>query len=168
MCVGITGIVDADISTVGKGWTIKPPSEALAEILPTLRTQCDILLVLASASNDTVTALAERFPEIDALICNTPEGVANQREGSRMAIFATGSKGNTIAWTRFMKRQGEERFAANAETVRVAEALAPARDIAALIREFHTETRTRQIQPATSDGMERIETRHLDPSSQKP
>jgi len=167
--VGITGVVDIGSSAVvGKGWTIKPPQEALAAILPTLRKQCDILLVLASASNETLTALAERFPEIDAIIGSAPDGIANQTKDNATTILTTGSKGNTVAWARFVRRQGDERFRTEAQTVIVAESLAPDPEIAALIRDFHTETRTRQLKPTTSEGMERIETRKSDPSSLKP
>ncbi len=163
--VGITGIVDMADSSLGKGWIRKPPLEALAATLPALQAQCDVLIVLASAPDDTLAAIAQRFPEIDALFGSTPDAATGVSQINRTALFTTGIKGKSWGRLTFAKHKETARLSLTAtQIIKVPDTLTPDPKIAALINEFHTELRTRRIEFATAEGMERIETQDQNPN----
>ena len=156
--VGITGIVDVAELRQGKDWTFTPPLEALTATLPTLRAQCDILLVLASAPSETLTAIAERFPEIDAVLGSTSDGATGISKVNRTTVVMTGTEGKTYTRLTFGKQAQTARFeVVAAESVKVANTIIPDPKIAALIAEFHAQLRTRHLKPSKTEGMERLE-----------
>jgi 2',3'-cyclic-nucleotide 2'-phosphodiesterase (5'-nucleotidase family) len=156
--IAITGITEAEPSLMGKGLTVRPHEEALAELLPNLRKRYDLVVVLADAPADELQHLAERFPEVDVLIGTTPNGVAGQADSGNAAIFMSAPKGRTLGKLT-LARQGNSRlYAKNIQSLPVASSLAPAPEIAAVISQFKDELRSRRLEMANAEGMERIET----------
>lgn len=66
--VAITGLCAGDRYQIGPGLALRPPEEALAGLLPILRAQAPVLMVLADLDLAEARALADRFPEVTAIL----------------------------------------------------------------------------------------------------
>jgi hypothetical protein len=97
--IGITGIVDPRLlrDTLGEGLEAEPPDTALARILPGLKKDTDILILLAFADEMTLTALARRFYEFRVILGGkVSQPAQNLVEENRSLIYYTGNESKSF------------------------------------------------------------------------
>jgi hypothetical protein len=96
--VGIT-------SVLGKKWqeeitdkdvALAPPEEKLAEVVPSLRQACDVMVLLAHATMEESLALARQFPEFDVVVTAgghpEPPEKARTVEGTNVKLIEVGQQ----------------------------------------------------------------------------
>jgi len=154
--IGITGVVHVEDDAAGPGILVRPPAEALAEVLPRLRSQCDYVLVLAWADGEALNALASRFHEIDCLLGgDVPQSSERAERINRAVAFNVTEKGKVLGKLRFARTsQGLE--LAESRAVRVVDTIPPAPEMLALLKEYRAVLRDRNIELAASEGLEPI------------
>ena len=68
LSVTVTGVVDAKPDSLGSDLQVDIPREALGRLIPQLRQQADVIVVLADLELQAVTALARDYPEITLIL----------------------------------------------------------------------------------------------------
>lgn len=106
--VAIVGVTDADGPVVGPGLVIVPPEEALARVLPEVRSRCNVVIVLAAVDGARMDALAARFRDIDCLLGgNVGTSWPGAYAVGHTALFAVGDEGREVARLRAFWSQKE-------------------------------------------------------------
>jgi hypothetical protein len=96
----IAGILHPDSAkdiTLGEGLRLAPPDLILTELLPGLRKQCDLLVLLAFADEDNLRELAEQFFEVDFMLggdVSQPSG--NTRLVNQSHVFYVANESRTV------------------------------------------------------------------------
>jgi len=76
---------------------IIPPEEAIGKVLPDLKKECNLLVLLAHATMAETTALAQKFPDFDVVVtaggASEPPNAANATPGSKTLLIVVGEKG---------------------------------------------------------------------------
>ena len=96
----ITGVLDPssiDPNLLGDGLTLKQPDLVLRELLPQLRNECDLLVLLAFADENHLRTLAEQFYEADFILggdVSQPSG--NTRLINQSHVFYVANESRTI------------------------------------------------------------------------
>ncbi|MGB0743077.1 MAG: multiheme c-type cytochrome [Opitutales bacterium] len=96
----ITGIVHPSAMTdyeLGDGLSIAPPELALRALLPKLRKECDLLVLLALADEDKLRQLADQFYEADFILggdVSQPSG--STRKVNQSHVFYVANESRTI------------------------------------------------------------------------
>ena len=89
----ILGIVDdqIDVSGIGAGIRILEPREAIAALLPELKTKADYLVLLAFTDEIGMRALAQQFFEIDVIVGGRVQQASADplRENRSVIVFST-------------------------------------------------------------------------------
>lgn len=155
--IGITGVVQIDRDDVGPGLFVRPPEEALAEILPDLRKRCDFVMVLAFVPQETLRTLANRFPEAGAIFGGDVPQASNKAEiVNRSVLFNVTNKGKVLG--RLVFKEGGEAglTVSDSKSVKTNDKIPSAPEMTALIKEFKNTLRERNIELASAEGMELI------------
>lgn len=66
--IAITGVVDDGYGEVGPGLRVQPPREALARLLPEMRREAKVVILLADLRQPAVERLASDFPELTLIL----------------------------------------------------------------------------------------------------
>lgn len=156
--IGITGVVQTAPDEIGPGLTVRPPEEALAEVLPGLKAQCDFILVLAFVPPDMLRDIAAKFPEIGAVLGgDVPQSSSSADIVNRAAVFSVTDKGKVIGRLAFRQAKSDNSLTiASAQALKTADTIAPAPEMAALIRQYKNALRERNIELATEEGLDPI------------
>ncbi|HZT42339.1 MAG TPA: multiheme c-type cytochrome [Chthonomonadaceae bacterium] len=156
--IGITGVVQMDPEEVGPGLMVRPPQEALAEILPGLRAQSDFVIVLVFAPEETLDDIASKFPEAGAVLGgDVPQSSGSAETVNRAVVFSVTDKGKVIGRLAFRRTPGGEGLAlASARALKTADTIPPAPAMTALIRQFKADLRARNIELAAEEGLDPI------------
>jgi hypothetical protein len=158
MRIGITGITEASEDEIGPGLEIRPAAEALAEVLPRLKERCDFIVVLAYAGPETLRALADRFPEINCLLGgNVPQSSEKAEIVNRAAAFNVNDHGKVLGRITF--RRGTDGLElVGSQAIKVADTIPPAPQMTALLQEYRDALRERNIELASTEGLDPIAT----------
>jgi hypothetical protein len=155
--IGITGVVQAEPEEIGPGLTVRPPEEALAEVLPGLKAQSDFVIVLAFAPTETLRRIANRFPEVGAVLGgDVPQSSEQAEIVNRAALFSVTDHGKVLGRLTFRRFGDNSLMLADSRAVKTADTVPPAPAIAALIREYKTALRDRNIELAAQEGLDPI------------
>ncbi|MFT4901225.1 MAG: hypothetical protein ACI81V_000494 [Lentimonas sp.] len=109
----LTGILHPDSidpTQLGEGLRLDPPELALKALLPKLREQCDLLVLLAFANEDKLRQLAEQFYEPDFILggdVSQPSG--NTRQINQSHVFYVANESRTIGLIDFVAAYGKQR-----------------------------------------------------------
>ncbi len=155
--IGITGVVQAEGDAVGPGLSVRPPEEALAEILPGLRTQSDFVVVLAFAPEEILRDIAAKFPEVGAVLGGDVPQASEQAETiNRAALFSVTNLGKVIGRLAFRRAADGGLALADSRAFKTSDDIPPAPEMVALIREYKDALRRQNIALAATEGMDPI------------
>ena len=99
MKLGITSVLGKEYQKQinNPDLAMSDPQEALAKVLPALREECDLLILLAHATMDESIELAKQFPDLDLVITagGPPEPPAKAKSipGTKTLLIEVGQKG---------------------------------------------------------------------------
>lgn len=155
--IGITGVTHAETLDVGPGVEVRPPQEALAEIVPELKRRCDYLIVLAWTDEDGLREIADRFHEVDCILGgDVPQSSSSVQQINRASVFSVTDKGKVLGEID-LKREGNAYQVESAQGHKIiGDRIPPDGDMIALISRYKEELRTRRYELASAEGMERI------------
>lgn len=155
---GIVGVVQAEGDDLGPNLAVRPPIEALAEQLPTLKSQCDFVVVLAFAPSETLHEIAAKFPEVGAVLGgDVPQSSAQAENVNRAILFNVTEKGKVLGKLTFHSTGGDPPLTlAAAEAIKTADTVAPAPAMTALITEYKSVLRDRNLELASEEGLDPI------------
>jgi len=113
----VTGIVDPSSIApggIGEGLRVKDPDLVLRELLPELRRECDLLVLLAFADENRLRHYAENFYEADFILggdVSQPSG--NTRSVNQSEVFYVANESRTVGLIDFdmKKADGRDRTA---------------------------------------------------------
>jgi hypothetical protein len=157
LAIGITGVAGAEAQDVGPGVEVRPPMEALAEVVPELARRCNYLIVLAFVDEDALREIAEKFHEVNCVLGgDVPQSSNSVQQVNRAIVFNVVDRGKVIGQVD-LKRQGEGYEVEQAQGIKiVADHLAPDPRMVKLISRYKEELRERRFELAGVEGMERI------------
>ncbi len=155
--IGVTGVTYAAARDVGPGVEIKPPIEALASVIPEMKRKCDYVVVLAFVDQETIRGIADQYPEVDCILGGDVPQSSDIVQGINRAInFNVMDRGKVLGQIDLM-RQGGRYQVERAQAIKVlAEHLAPAPSMVALIARFKQTLRDKRYELASAEDMERI------------
>jgi len=155
---GMVGVVQAEGDDLGPGLAVRPPVEALTEQLPTLKSQCDFIVVLAFAPAETLHEIATKFPEVGAVLGgDVSQSSAKAETVNRAVLFSVTEKGKVIGKLTFHPSGGDPPLTLTAsEAIKTADTLAPAPAMTALIKEYKNVLRDRNLELANEEGLDPI------------
>jgi hypothetical protein len=155
--IGVTGVTHAESRDVGPGLEVRPPIEALAEVVPALKQQCDYLVVLAFVDEDSLKEIASKFHEVDCVLGgDVPQPSSSAQEVNRAIVFSVMDRGKVIGEID-LKRNGEAYRVETAQGIKILrDKIKPHKDMVALIDRYKKELRERRFELASAEGMERI------------
>jgi hypothetical protein len=155
--IGVTGVTHCDGREVGPGLEVRPPIEALAEVIPTLKKNCDYLVVLAFVDEDGLREIASKFHEVDCVLGgDVPQPSNSIQEINRAIVFSVMDRGKVIGQID-LKREGETYKPDGAQGIKILrDKIKPHKDMVALIGRFKDELRERRFELASAEGMERL------------
>lgn len=155
--IGVTGVTHADARDVGPGLEVRPPIEALAEIIPTLKKSCDYLVVLAFVDEEGLREIASKFHEVDCVLGgDVPQTSSSVMEINRAIVFSVTDHGKVIGEID-LKRNGESYRPESAQGIKILrDKIKPHRDMVALIARYKDELREKRYELASAEGMERL------------
>jgi hypothetical protein len=137
---------------------VKPPLEALAEVIPELKQRCDYLIVLAYVDADTLHNIADRFPEVDCVLGgDVPQSSNSLLAVNRAVNFNVTDRGKVVGEID-LTRQGSTYRADSAHGIKVmGEKLKQDPAMQGLIASYKAELRDKRYVLASAEGMERIQ-----------
>lgn len=97
--VGIVGVLpeksfDTYVPAEGvKGLTITPPKDALAKVVPEVRRQADMVLLLSQLDDDATTALVKEIPGIDLAVSSSDKRLCELPPEKGKLVLPSGVKG---------------------------------------------------------------------------
>lgn len=155
---GIVGVVQAEGDELGPGIAVRPPIEALTEQLPTLKSQCDFIVVLAFAPAETLHEIAAKFPEVGAVLGgDVPQSSGKAETVNRAVLFSVTEKGKVVGKLTFRPSSGDPPLTlASSEAIKTADTLKPAPAMTALIHEYKNVLRDRNLELANEEGLDPI------------
>ena len=155
--IGVTGVTAVDLRDIGPGVAVKPPLEALAEVVPDLKRRCDYLIVLAFTDDDTIHKIAAQFPEVNCVLGgDVPQSSNALAEINRAINFNVMDRGKVIGEIE-LKRDGDTLRSVAARGIKVMGAqIAPNPAMQQLIARYKSELREKRFELASAEGMERI------------
>lgn len=137
----------------GAGLKVLEPSEALREPVRRLRGSHDLLILLAHAPEDEVIALAEAYPEFDAvLVTGQTQPIAPKSIEGRTILAGTGVKGKFLAvlpWTPAASPRSQW-TAGEGRIVEMADTLPEHPEMMTLLREYQNSVRQANLTPEQS------------------
>lgn len=68
VAVAVTGVVDSGAGRLGPGLAVDDPFQAVARIVPRMREESDLIVVLADLREDRARQLVGRFPEVSVVL----------------------------------------------------------------------------------------------------
>jgi hypothetical protein len=155
--VGVTGVTAAEPRDVGPGLEVRPPLEALDEVVPELKQQCDYLIVLAFVDEDSIREIADKLPEVNCILGgDVPQSSNTVQEINRAVVFNVVDKGKVIGEIALRRQGGAYRVERSRGIKIVGERLTPDPTMVALIARYKNELRQRRYELASIEGMERI------------
>lgn len=155
--IGITGVAQAEESEIGPGLRVRPPEEALAEVLPGLREQSDFVIVLAYAPPETLKNLATRFHEVGAVLGgDVPQSSEKAETVNRAALFSVTEKGKVLGRLEFERGKEGGLSLARSQAYKTIDSIPPAPEMTALVKEFKNALRERNIELAAAEGLDPI------------
>lgn len=157
LTIGITGVTAIPSEEVGPGILVRPPLEALTEVIPTLKRRCDYLIVLAFVGEDTLRDIANKFHEVDALLGgDVPQSSGAIQQINRAVVFNVTDHGKILGKL-MLQNRGKSYEATQAEGIKiVGDRLEKDQDMVTLIARYKDELRQRRYEMASAEGMERI------------
>ncbi len=155
---GIVGVVQAEGDDLGPGIAVRPPVEALTELLPTVKPQCDFIIVLAFAPAETLHEIAAKFPEVGAVLGgDVPQSSAKAETVNRAILFNVTEKGKVLGKLTFHPSGSDPPLILVAsEAIKTADTIVPAPAMTALIREYKNVLRDRNLELANEEGLDPI------------
>ena len=66
--IGFLGIADPRMVKPNSGFTAKDPQAAIAEFLPEIKDEVDLVVVIGEMAEETADKIAEKFPEVYAVL----------------------------------------------------------------------------------------------------
>lgn len=155
--IGITGITHAEAQDVGPGVEVRPPHEALAEVIPELRKRCDYVVVLAWTDEDGLREIAGKFHEVDCILGgDVPQSSSSVQQINRASVFSVVDKGKVLGEID-LKREGRTYRVESAQGHKIiGDKIPPDPGMVALISRYKEELRSRRYEMASAEGMERI------------
>jgi nitrate/TMAO reductase-like tetraheme cytochrome c subunit len=155
--VGVTGVTTADPYDVGPGLEVRPPMEALAEVVPDLERRCDYLIVLAFVDEDAIREIAGKFHEVDCILGgDVPQPSSSAQEINRAIVFNVMDKGKVIGEIQLKRQDSGYRVERSRGIKIVGDRLTPHPAMVKLIDRYKAELRERRYELASAEGMERI------------
>ena len=155
--VGVTGVTAAAPQDVGPGLEVRPPLEALDEVVPELKRQCDYLIVLAFVDEDRIREIADKLPEVNCILGgDVPQSSNTVQEINRAVVFNVVDKGKVIGEITLRRQGGAYQVERSRGIKIVGERLTPDPAMVALIARYKNELRQRRYELASTEGMERI------------
>jgi hypothetical protein len=134
----------------GPGLSLRDPAEALRGAVGRLRSEVDLLVLLAHAPEDELVELATSFPELDAVLATGPSQPIPPRliEG-RTVLAGTSSKGKFLAELPFEPQSGARArwLPGTGRIVELADTIAEAPAMTALVKEYQQALRTAELPP---------------------
>lgn len=100
--VGIVGVLpeksfDSYVPAEGvKGLTITPPKEALAKVVPEVRRQADMVLLLSQLDETETTALIEAVPGIDLAVSASEDSICKTPPDKGKIVMPSGINGQHL------------------------------------------------------------------------
>jgi hypothetical protein len=158
--IGVIGVTECEGRDMGPGVEVRPPLEALAEVIPQVRPKCDYLVVLAFVDADTIAEIANKFHEVDAVFGgDVPQTSSGVQKVNRASVFNVTDRGKVVGKLN-LTRNGKTFTISNAQGVKIlADKLAPPQAIASLLASYKDELRERRYELASAEGMETIQTK---------
>lgn len=155
--IGITGVTRAGGDGVGPGLDVRPPVEALAEIIPVLKQRCDFLIVLAFVDEEALKEIAGKFHEVHCVLGgDVPQSSNSVQEVNRALVFSVVDKGKVLGSLE-LKRSADRYVVDRAEGVKIVRDRLPEDpQMVSLIGRYKDELRERRFELASAEGMERI------------
>jgi hypothetical protein len=154
--IGITGVTEAEEDEAGPGVQVRPAVEALADLLPRLRSQCDYIVVLAYLAPERLRALADRFHEIHCLLGgDVPQSSERADTINRAVAFNVTDRGKVLGKLTF-RRAGRGLALIDSTAFKVKDTLPPAPEMTALLTEYRNALRERSVEFASEEGLEPI------------
>jgi hypothetical protein len=155
--IGVTGVTHIDEREVGPGIEVRPPVEALAEVIPNLKKSCDYLVVLAFVDEDGLREVATKFHEVDCVLGgDVPQSSNTVQEINRAIVFSVMDRGKVIGQIS-LKRDGERYRPESAKGIKILrDQIKPDKQMVDLIARYKNELRERRYEMASAEGMERV------------
>lgn len=97
--IGVTSVLGESFARQVKSDEVKltPPAESLAKIVPELKSNSDVMVLLAHATNEEAARLAKQFPQFDIVVsaggADEPPNMPIPVAGSKTLLVDVGHKG---------------------------------------------------------------------------
>ena len=160
LSIAVTGLVESGRYETGPGLDVCPPREALGRLIPKLRRQAGLIVVLADLDLDAVRELARDFPEI-TLILFRGRGDSHAPELVNRTIIASVYGEARYVGDVTLTWQSERRLSATGEVVLLDERFAPSLEVIAACITWYKAAVHEQAFDLTQErpGWERIQPR---------
>jgi len=142
--VGITAVTPPTASGGGAlldvGIRPQDPEKALAGVLPELRAQCDVVVLIARMSLPAARALGDRFPDLDVVVVGgqvAGRGGSGPEAGGALYVTA-GNRGQALGRARLDLGDGGRPVRAFADEIVLHVGLPESEEIGALVADFQT------------------------------
>ncbi len=155
--VGVTGVTECEARDAGPGIEVRPPIEALADVIPDLKGKCDFVVVLAFVDEETIKQIAEKFHEVDCILGgDVPQSSGTAQTINRAIAFNVVDRGKVLGQIDLV-RKGAGYSVASSKGIRIAaDKVKGPPAIADLLARYKNELRERRFELASAEGMERI------------
>jgi hypothetical protein len=156
--IGIVGVTSCDPQDAGPGVEVRPPIQALADVIPRVRPNCDYLIVLAFADEETLKEIANKFHEVNCVLGgDVPQPSGSALQVNRASVFSVTNKGKVVGRLELV-RNGDGYAVQSAAGVKIAaDKVEPPKEIKTLLARYKDELRERRYELASAEGMESIE-----------
>lgn len=153
--IALVGVMDARGlgDNLGEGLTVEAPEVALGKLLPQLKGKADCIALLAFTDEETMTALAQQFYELDVILGGRVRQPSQQLlKENRSLILATTNESRAVGVLQTRVLAPGRLEAVKGEVTLVSDQIPQAQEIAVLAAEYRKEIRGTKLaidDPAT-------------------
>jgi nitrate/TMAO reductase-like tetraheme cytochrome c subunit len=155
--VAVVGVLDPRgvAESLGEGLQVEKMESALARLLPVIRPQVDMVILLAFTDEATLAALARDFYELDVVLGGKVRQPAQSLEKqNRSLIYFTTNEARTLGllWLKFLGRQKIQ--AVKNDILFLRDTLPQSAQIEALARDYRDEARRARLNIDTPERLQ--------------
>lgn len=157
LTLGVIGVTNCRPEDAGPGVEVRPIMESLAEVVPSVKPQCDFLIVLAFSDEDTIKEIASKFHEVNCILGGDVQQSSGEVQNvNRASVFNVTDKGKVIG--RLGLRPSGGGFVIDEGlAIRIAaDKQEGPEEFDKLLGDYKQELRDRRYELASVEGMERI------------